>query len=312
MIESELYGFCYKSYSFNICSTFPIPELCCSEPVTSDQVFVAYATIPVTIPDYSYCNDNVYVGENYVLIDIDQVAIYFIRNGNDITLQAYPGATEKEIRLYLIGSAFEAIIFQRGMLPIHGSAILFNNQAIVFAGISGCGKSTLAACFIERGYRMLSDDVCVITLNDSNHLVVHPGYPQIKLWTDSLAKLKHHFPVKSLIKNRILKHSIPLSNEFYNEAAMLMGIYFIDAQLSGDVSIRSLNKSEILPLVDRNIYRINLKHLGVEDERYTAYKPAFESLKFIRSVNRPENEFNMKKLMQCIENDMRKFSLVAL
>ena len=112
-----------------------------------------------------------------------------MENGSEITIEPTKDATSEELQLFLIGSVFGALIHQRGMLPIHGSAVLFKGKAVVFTGVSGAGKSTLAMGLAQRGYSVLADDISVITKRADNTPVLYPGYPQMKLWGDSLDKL---------------------------------------------------------------------------------------------------------------------------
>jgi hypothetical protein len=56
--------------------------------------------------------------------------------------------------LFLIGHA--------GRVPLHASAVMLENTAIVFAGASGAGKSTLALAAIRAGLPLLSDDTIFV------------------------------------------------------------------------------------------------------------------------------------------------------
>lgn len=47
------------------------------------------------------------------------------------------------------------LLYQRGILPLHGSTIETPQGAVMFAGVSGSGKSTLAASFHAHGYAVL-------------------------------------------------------------------------------------------------------------------------------------------------------------
>src|SRR5258708_39789946 len=80
-----------------------------------------------------------------------------------------------------------AIFHQRGLLPLHANAIEVGGQAVAFVGPSGAGKSTLAAYFRDRGYRVLCDDVWVVSFGSDGEPLAWPGVPRVKLWGDALA-----------------------------------------------------------------------------------------------------------------------------
>jgi serine kinase of HPr protein (carbohydrate metabolism regulator) len=79
-----------------------------------------------------------------------------------------------------------ALLLQRRVLPLHGSAVAVNGKAIAFVGESGAGKSTLASAFLGRDYPLLSDDVIPVRFSIDGDPHVAPAYPQQKLWQESL------------------------------------------------------------------------------------------------------------------------------
>ena len=96
-------------------------------------------------------------------VDWEQVARYLVSGGCEIIIEPHPTATEKDVRLFLLGSAMGALLLQRGIWPLHGSAIAGRSGAALFVGVSGSGKSTLVGAFHQRGFQVLADDVCAIT-----------------------------------------------------------------------------------------------------------------------------------------------------
>jgi hypothetical protein len=90
---------------------------------------------------------------------------------------------------YLLGTAMGALLHQRGLLPLHANVIEWNGRAFAFAGASGAGKSTLAARLHQKGYNLLSDDICAIAWDDAGEPRVFPGIPRVKLWSDALKEL---------------------------------------------------------------------------------------------------------------------------
>lgn len=54
------------------------------------------------------------------------------------------------------------LLARRGPTPVHASAFMLGDVAIVLAGRSGSGKSTLALAAAQRGYPVLSDDMVFV------------------------------------------------------------------------------------------------------------------------------------------------------
>jgi hypothetical protein len=121
------------------------------------------------------------------LLSVPDVGRFAIREGREIVVEAADGASERNQRLYLLGSAMGALLHQRGLLPLHANAIVLGGRAVAFCGHSGAGKSTIAAWFHDRGDPVLADDVCAIRPADGRILAL-PGVPRLRLWRDALEK----------------------------------------------------------------------------------------------------------------------------
>ena len=84
------------------------------------------------------------------------------------------GANEDHVRLYILGTCMGALLLQRKILPLHGSAIAINGKAYAIVGDSGAGKSTLASAFLNKGYQLLSDDVIPVSLSNEEYSYRNP------------------------------------------------------------------------------------------------------------------------------------------
>ncbi|HEX8643855.1 MAG TPA: hypothetical protein VF702_08075 [Allosphingosinicella sp.] len=123
-----------------------------------------------------------------LVFEAPDVARFRIADGREILIDPAPGASERNLRVYLLGSAMGALLHQRGMLPLHANAVELEGKAVAFAGRSGAGKSTLAAWFADRGHRILCDDVCAIAPGADGGALVLPGVPRLRLWEDALVR----------------------------------------------------------------------------------------------------------------------------
>lgn len=167
----------YELFGLTVFSELPLPDLVKAERQGA-QVDVTYGSVP---PQHS----RVSIGPGgALLLDIPDVARFEISGGSRILVDPAPGAQEREIRMFLLGSAFGVLLHQRGLLPLHANTIEIDGHAISFLGRSGAGKSTLAHWFQQRGFAVLADDVSAISLE--NGAVVMPGVPRLRLWQDAL------------------------------------------------------------------------------------------------------------------------------
>lgn len=108
-----------------------------------------------------------------------QYARYLIEEGRRILIDR-DGATTGGIQ-FAIAFALPALLMQRGTLALHATTVATDDAALCITGESGAGKSTLAATLMQRGLRLVSDDVTALDLDDAD--VVHslPGLRRYSL-----------------------------------------------------------------------------------------------------------------------------------
>lgn len=85
-------------------------------------------------------------------------------------------------------------------LVIHGAVIERNGMAIILPAPPGAGKSTLCATLVNRGWRLLSDELALIDLSDG--LVYGMARP-VNLKNQSISIVQAHFP------NVIMSEPVP-------------------------------------------------------------------------------------------------------
>lgn len=174
--------FCYRAYGLTISSALEIPEF---SPGNGDPPSVTIRTGAVA----DTRNRKMVAGAYYqaapdrYLLSVPGVARFLVREGREVVVER--AGPEERIRPFLFGSLFGVLLRQRGVLPLHASAIAVPRGAVIFAGPPGLGKSTLAAEFWRRGYRILADDVCAITPGPLGLPQAWPGYPGLNLHHDA-------------------------------------------------------------------------------------------------------------------------------
>jgi len=106
------------------------------------------------------------------------------RSGAEIWATWPEPLTLDDTATYLLGPVLGFILRLRGAVCLHASAVALGGRAVVLVGPAGAGKSTTAAAFARRGVPVLSDDVACLD-DRSGSLLVQPGNPRLRLWSDS-------------------------------------------------------------------------------------------------------------------------------
>ena len=198
--------------------------------------------------------------DNEIRLKIKDIANFRISNGNQISFdKANNSVKYSDIKAFLLGSVFGAILIQRDLLVLHGNALEKNGEAIVCVGQTGIGKSTLAYALVEKGWKLLSDDLVVV----SDDLEVLPGIPRIKLWQDATKAFKINTKNLSKVRDEIDKFIwVPAKNQISQNKVKLSKVFVLTNQ--------NPTKSE-----DNIITRIESEKISFLMLRNNAFRPRF-------------------------------------
>ncbi len=159
---------------------------------------------------------------------VPETGYYCVRKGREILIAPDPNAGHRELRLFLLGSAWGALAYQRGILALHVSAVELPNGVVVFCGPSGSGKSTAAAWLIDRGFRFAGDDLCCFGKSTGCHPIIYPTAPRLKLWREAINRLGKSEKGLELDHFRQEKYHLALPSEKRKQPLPLIGIYILD------------------------------------------------------------------------------------
>jgi hypothetical protein len=293
----------YNAYGLSIRSQIQLPEL-----LSNDQAEVSETDVDIRIgrvsedglEDENQIGPPLWVSQSEIWFKVPDVARFLMRDGQKITIDPAPGIDEESIRVYLLGSAFGALLIQRGHLVLHGNAIRIGDKCMVCVGDSGAGKSTLAAGFMQRGYDILADDVVPVDLNYS----ALPGFPRIKLWQDAADRLGIDTKKLRRIRPDIEKFNYPLFNQFAQQPLPIRWVYILDSHNAAETLLEPIVGLErFRPLRDNTYRMIFLQGMALEAEHLQLCGKLAGQIRLAR-ITRPEQGFELDTLIDRVLSDI--------
>lgn len=293
----------YHIFGLNITSVIPLPThpILHSQPNVTPDVVIECGTTPDALADPRVKGVRYQAAPGEFLLRVDNVARFYVQGGSRITIMPEAGAGADDILIFLMGSAMGALLHQRNILVLHGSAIAVNGESVAFCGPSGIGKSTLAAGFHQRGYPFLADNLCAIAICDGRPAVI-PGFARLKLWADTLKKLDTS---KDQLKS--VRWGVELEKVFLpvdacqNAPVPLHTVFILESNNTDKMAITPLQGNEKIDPLIENTYRMRFLHgLGGKKDHFKQCA-AVAAKAGVCQVVRPNKGFLLKELMDLVE-----------
>ena len=107
----------------------------------------------------------------------DEILFHLARAENDY-----------QVEVALLGVLLAHWLERRGVTALHGAAVAGDGWSIGIMGPNGSGKTSLALELIDRGHRLVTDDLLAVSI-DGEQALAHPSFPQVRLWPDEARRL---------------------------------------------------------------------------------------------------------------------------
>jgi len=301
--------FFYQLYGLNARS-----ELCCPELLAGDASSEQVANIDLRFAeiDAAGLEDPLQstlftqTSPQKFWMNVDGLAHFLVLDGCQILIDPVDGADEQSIRLYVLGSCMGALLQQRQFLVLHANALAVGDKAVVFAGPSGIGKSTLAGIFHQRGYPVLTDDVCAI----NTALEIVPGYPQIKLWHDSAQQLNIETTELRRIRLQVNKYAVPLHEGFATTAYPVAAVFFLHSHNEAGIKIEPAKGWECYRPLKANTYRMAyVKGMGLE-KQHLKQCSQLSNQASMWHVYRPDRGFELEAMLHALDMHFKRIGLI--
>lgn len=288
----------HRVYGLTVATWIPFPELEVAPADAPVDAVFRLAEVPAQLDQPQFTGARFQAAPGRLLAWIPGVARYLAVGGQEILIQPDTGAIDSDLRALLLCSPMGGLLHQRGLLPLHASVIATERGAVVFMGHSGLGKSTLAAHFRQLGYRVLADDIAVISFDAQSHPQVAPGLPQFKLWPNSVKELGGEVESLPRLRPHLEKRILMFPEAFHREPLPLARVYALEAdRLRDDIRLTVQPVLDRVRLLLEHTYRAQyLSGLGLQKAHFQSLSRVVAAVPVVRVV-RPENDrFHLEAL----------------
>ncbi len=292
----------HTAYNLSIESELALPELLvASEPASAADVQIKFAAVPPDgLPNAQQLGPFLWVNRDSLWLHVPQVARFLVQGGHTILMDPEPGVDEDSLRVFLLGSALGALLFQRGHLVLHGNAIRIGDQCMVCVGHSGAGKSTLTAGFMQRGHQILADDVVPV---DAQCRAL-PGFPRIKLWKDVADKMGIDTSALRRIRPNTEKFNLPLDQPLDQSPLPIRWVYILGSDHIDTLRLEPISGMQRFLPLHNNTYRVRfLQGMALKPEHLKLCGQLASQVRLAR-VTRPDSGFELNGLIDHLLADM--------
>jgi hypothetical protein len=247
----------YRLGGVTLVSQIALPELPLVQPQDpgSHPVNIRLGPVANHLANAVEVDPDCFASPTQYFLRIHGIASYLVNNGREVVVAPEPGALPLDVRAYLLGTIFVVLCQQRGLLPLHASAVTSRGRVVAFLGRSGQGKSSLAAHLAQRGFAVVADDVCLIDPAPANQAMVIPTAPWLKLWRNSLQNLGKQAEGLERVFSDDDKYRWPLADVLEPEPIhTLMFLEGDEASSASAISFEPVSPQAAVPLL------MNLTH----------------------------------------------------
>lgn len=288
-------------------SEIPLPELPLVQhnDAALHPVNIRLGSVPSHLPNAVEIDPYCFATAAQYLLCIPGIARYLVTGGTEIVVEPDADVLPLDVRTYLLGSIFVVLCQQRGLLPLHASAIGGRSGVVAFLANSGQGKSTLAAHLSRRGFHVLADDVCLIDTTQPGTAMVIPTAPWLKLWRNSLENLGRHAEGLERVFSEDDKYRLPLAT--VQEPEPICKLVFLEG--NNDVSataIEEVSRLEAVPLLmNLTHHAYLLEATGQREENFLRCGRVLSQATAYR-LNRPWGLTHLESTVDALESLFRE------
>jgi hypothetical protein len=225
-----------------------------------------------------------------------------IQNGNSIQFEADPAQDEMS-SLHVLGSCTGALLFQRGLMPLHGNTVAGPGGTAMIVGRIGAGKSSTTFALLRRQFGLVADDISAISFDGEEPQVV-PGFPRLKLWKSTLEHFGCDCQKFRRLRAGMDKYHYPVDDRFCATPQKLNSIYILQPTDEAGVRIRALAGLEKLNALRPHLYKIRFPDAIRNWPPLLGKMCLLADSARVNIVERPRDGVTIEEVAEAIQQDL--------
>ena len=295
----------YTAFGLQIASEPELPGLMPGSGIP--EVKIIFGEVPEHLPEPIKNKGVAYeLNEGSFLLRVPGVARFLVNNGNEIVIERVGEPGDVDISLFTINTPIGALLYQRGFLPMHASAIEVNGGCVIFTGVSGVGKSTILASLHHHGYHVIADEICAISLSDNGVPYVHPGVAYTWLWRDVLDHFEKDVTALKHRQNNPEKYKVPIEERFYTIPLPLKRVYVLSTKNTSGIEMEEIKGQDKFLPIKHNAYRYRIGNAISNPAASFTMQTSIGKHTIVKKVSRPDGKVNIDLLRERIISDLEK------
>ena len=226
------------------------------------------------------------------------IAQVVVMHGDDVWVQPEAELSDLQLGIHLLGPVLGTLLFQRGFLVLHGSAVRIGESCLVCAG--GAGDSTLAGAFVQRGFDLVADEV--VAVDESRNAV--PGFPRVRLRSGSADLLGIDLRPEQRLAPEFEKYTIPVDERFCREPLPIRRLYIITKSDAEGLSIQPLSGLDVFAPLLACTYGSGLMEGSELRQRHLQMCGKLAGTARVSRVIRPRDVFDVDLLVDMLLADI--------
>lgn len=295
--------FYYWAYGLTLESEMEFPEMLAHKGESID-VRIQLGPVPATLEGEEIITKTcLSLSPSEYLLHLP-ICSYYVKDGQQITIELKPDADDKSVRLFLLTNAMAAILQQRNKVALHAGAVVTDKGLIIICGDSGAGKSTSISALQQKGYKVFADDVVVLEEDTNGEVIAYASYPTIKLWEDSLEKLGvGELSEEAKLREHVAKYRVHFHEQFIREPLPVTRVFVLKKNETLSVpSIKPLTGVQCFVDLYAQLYRTS--QINSEEKRNLLFNSisALAQKIPVHLIERPMEGNSIEEVLALIQN----------